>query len=42
MLNKGAIAYNNDSDEDFEEKHAVCGPPAPVVFKSKPPSKNNM
>ena len=42
MTSKGMLAYNNDSDEDFEEQHAVCGPPAPVVYKSKPPSKNNM
>ena len=26
-------------EEDFEEQHAICGPPAPVEFKSKPPSK---
>ena len=26
-------------DDDFEEQHAICGPPAPVEFKSKPPSK---
>ena len=32
------VAYKNDSDEDFDEQHAVCGPPAPVVYKSKPPS----
>ena len=34
--------YNQESDEDFAEQHAVCGPPAPVVYKSKPPSKQNM
>ena len=34
--------YNQESDEDFAEQHAVCGPPAPVAYKSKPPSKQNM
>ena len=29
-------------EDDFEEQHAICGPPAPVEFKSKPPSKYNI
>ena len=41
-MTSNAMLTFQDSDEDFEEQHAVCGPPAPVVYKSKPPSKNNI
>ena len=35
-------ASDYEEQEDFEELHAVCGPPAPVEFKSKPPSSQNI